>query len=212
MIAPIPENIEQILAGLADGTFNRHEAVTWGEAVYQQWGVPTPGGPHFKTDIKHFVNFWAVCVDALLHENCYDKGEPYFYRNHDFHEWLAVLHREDAIRPANATIWRVRFHQVLWRDVLFAVCFDLTTEELAHRTNTIEVRGLDDLDYYRQFFFETAWGEQYVVESRPRNYPTEQVLCLDINHSDPWGAVQRFLNVVGVAEEKLTWVSANIRS
>lgn len=76
---------------------------------------------------------------------------------------------------------------MLWLNVLFAVRFDLTTEELTRRTGAMEVRGLDDLDYYRQFFFETAWGEQYIVESRPRNEPTEQVLCLDINNPDPWG-------------------------
>ena len=48
------ENIEQVLAGLATGTLDRQEAVTWGEAVYQRWRVSLPGIIEFKTGIKCF--------------------------------------------------------------------------------------------------------------------------------------------------------------
>ncbi len=211
MIKPIIENIEQVLTGLADGTLNRHEAVAWGKAVYQQYGAASSLRPEFKTDIKHFTNFWAVCVGALLHEGCNANGEPYFYRDHDFREWLAVLRREDAIRPANATIWSIRMHQVLWRDPLLAVCFEMTTEEITQRTGISEVRGLDNLDYYKNFFFDTTWGNQYVLESYPREQSTQQVLCLDVNAPDRWGSIRRFLHIIDIPEEKLTWVSPTIQ-
>jgi hypothetical protein len=83
----------------------------------------------------------------------------------------------------------------------------MTVDEIKERTALRDVRGLDDLDYYTEFLFEATWGEQYMFESRPRAFPTQQVLYIDGRSEDARGSLEKILPVLGLTWEDLTWIS-----
>lgn len=210
MVPIEPEAIEHVLDSLANESLARSEAVDWSRQLYKRFGCTTPGGPQFQTSIKRFVEYWAVVTDALLNENCNTEGAPYYYRKHDFSEWLAIFCQQDLSVTGTLLFEPIRVHQCRFRNPEFILEFEKNLIAVAEGFGANVVRGLDDLDYYQAIYLQYQSGYQIMIENRPRMSLTRNVLQVDLGAGVNLEAITQFLHHASLTRNDITWMSDRI--